>query len=271
MRYLSFGGGVDTMALLVLLAQGKIEADAVLFSNVGDDSEDPRTLAYVNEVAIPYAEAHGIPFHVLHKVRKDGSKDTVLSRITRPGSRSIGIPVRMSNGAPGNRTCTADFKVAVCAKQAWKDGARPKKPATMLIGIALEEFSRAKTDSGKSYIKLEYPLIALRLTRADCMKIIADAGLPVPPKSSCWFCPYHRLDTWQTMRQERPDLFKKAVALEVFINEKRATIGKDQVWLSGALKPLDKATSALQQLMLWDEPAKQEETYSCGAFACTVA
>lgn len=269
MQYLSFGGGVDTMALLVLLARGEIEADAVLFSNVGEDSEDPATLDYVRQVAIPYAEQHNIPFHVLQKTRKDGRQDTILQTIKRP-NRSIGIPARMSgSGAPGNRTCTLNFKVQVCASYAWKHGARPKKPATMLIGIALEEFSRARTDSGKSYITLAYPLIDKRLTRQDCIRIIEQEGLPVPPKSSCWFCPYRTLSNWQQMRQQRPVLFWQAVELEQFINQKRASIGKDQVWLSGALKPLDKATSELQQLSLW--PAAKEEEYSCGVFACVAA
>lgn len=267
MKYLSFGGGVDTMAMLVLMVQGKIERCPILFSNVGEDSEDPATLDYVRNVAMPYAAKHDIWFLELSKRRKDGSQATILQKLTGADS-SIPIPVRMNNGKPAKRNCTSDFKVQVCASFAWKHGARKQKPATMLIGIALDEFSRAKTDSGKSYINLEYPLIDQRLTRQDCIRIIEHAGLPVPPKSSCWFCPFRTLATWQKMRQERPALFSKAVELERFINEKRARRGKDQVWLSGALKPLDKATTEAKQLTLWEE---REETYSCGAFACVSA
>ena len=42
MRVISYGGGVQSTALVVLAAQGKIgHVDAALFANVGDDSEHP--------------------------------------------------------------------------------------------------------------------------------------------------------------------------------------------------------------------------------------
>ncbi len=45
MRVISYGGGVQSTALLVLANRGEIRyVDAALFANVGDDSEDPDTL-----------------------------------------------------------------------------------------------------------------------------------------------------------------------------------------------------------------------------------
>ena len=35
--YISYGGGVQSTALIVLAATGRIHADAALFANVGDD------------------------------------------------------------------------------------------------------------------------------------------------------------------------------------------------------------------------------------------
>ena len=43
-RAISFGGGVQSTALLVLASQGKIDFRTFLFANVGDDSEHPATL-----------------------------------------------------------------------------------------------------------------------------------------------------------------------------------------------------------------------------------
>jgi hypothetical protein len=34
-----------------------------------------------------------------------------------------------------------------------------------------------------------YPLMDWRMDRAACERVIRDAGLPVPVKSACWFCP----------------------------------------------------------------------------------
>jgi hypothetical protein len=59
-RVVSYGGGVQSNALLVLAAQGRIDYRTFLFANVGDDSEHPATLRYVRGVAMPYAAAHGI-------------------------------------------------------------------------------------------------------------------------------------------------------------------------------------------------------------------
>jgi hypothetical protein len=109
-------------------------------------------------------------------------------------------------------------------------------------------------------------LIDLRLDRAACVEIIRKAGLPIPPKSSCWFCPYHSLRVWQEMREQQPDLFQKAVDLERLLNERRAMLGKDQVWFSGKLKPLMQATSDYHQTSLFDE----EEGQICESGYCFV-
>jgi hypothetical protein len=65
--------------------------------------------------------------------------------------------------------------------------------------------------------------------------------LPQAPKSSCWFCPYHRLSEWTEMRMQQPDLFEKAVQLEKRLNEKRDYLGKDRVTLHKSCLPLDQA------------------------------
>jgi len=60
MRIFSFGGGRQSMAVLVLAAQGKVQYDAFLFANVGDDAENPDTLIYLRDYAYPFAEKHGL-------------------------------------------------------------------------------------------------------------------------------------------------------------------------------------------------------------------
>lgn len=248
----SYGGGVQSNAALVLAAQGDLDCRTFLFANVGDDSENPATLRYVREIAMPYAAAHGIDLIEVQRHTHDGSPETLLGRITNPRLRSIGIPVRMSNGAPGNRSCTADFKIKVVSGWLYRRGARAKNPATVMLGISLDEWQRMK-DSQIGYTRNAYPLIERRMSRQDCVNVIADAGLPIPPKSSCWFCPFHRPAVWREMRDKEPDQFRKAVELERFINQRRAYLGKDQVWLSRALKPLDRAVGNASQPSLFDD------------------
>ncbi len=254
MNIFSYGGGVQSTAALVLAAQGKIDYRTFLFCNVGDDSENPATLRYIRDVAAPYASANGIELIELHKTRF-GEPETVLSRLTRPGSRSIGIPVRMAgSGAPGNRSCTGDFKIKVIAKWLRDHGATKDNPATCGLGISMDEFQRARNDSGIAYEKLDYPLLKMRLTRQDCINIISRAGLPVPPKSSCWFCPYHSLRVWQDMREKQPDMFQAACELESLIINRMDTLKPgDAAYFTRKLIPLAKATSELTQDSLFED------------------
>jgi PP-loop superfamily ATP-utilizing enzyme len=210
LNVVSYGGGVQSSALLVLAAQRKIDVSTFLFANVGDDSEYPKTLTYVREIAMPYAAKHGIDLCILNRHRRDGSIETLWERLMREGSRSLPIPVRMSNGAPGRRSCTVDFKIRVTGKWLKQHGASAVDPATLAIGISVDEIHRANNRRQESYERIVYPLLDLRLRRTDCMRIIAEAGLPIPTKSSCFFCPFHRPSTWADMARDEHELFDRA-------------------------------------------------------------
>lgn len=262
MRIISYGGGVQSTALVVLAATGRIEADRALFSNVGDDSEHPASIAYVRDVATPWATERGFPIEELHRVRRDGTPETLWGRLMKEGSRSLPIPVRMSDtGAPGTRSCTADFKIRVIAKRLKELGATEADPADVLIGFSTDEFHRASNRRAYPHERPCYPLLDLGLSRADCMKVIADAGLPVPRKSSCFFCPFHDRRAWSEMRRDEPGLFARSVELERVLNERRDMLGKDRVYLTRYGKPLDLAVSEAQPTLFDDGPESCDEGY----------
>lgn len=268
----SYGGGVQSTALLVLAAQGYIPHDTFLFANVGDDSEHPDTLRYVREVAFDYAAKHGIEMHELQRKwsrgERAGQVETLYGRLTRDGSKSLPIPVRMSNGAPGTRSCTTDFKIKVLGKWLKSHGATETNKAHVAIGFSTDEYQRINTKAAEPFEVLEYPLITLEhrlaprgASRADCIRIIQDAGLPVPPKSSCYFCPFHRLTVWADMRRTEPKLFAKAADLEDLLNSRRS---KDPVYLSKAGKPLRQAFDHTQEALFEDPEWDADDGYRCG-------
>lgn len=254
LRVFSFGGGVQSTAALILAARGEIDFKTFIFANVGNDSEHPKTLSYVDQYSAPYAATHGIDLVRVWRVKRTGETETLYQRLAKPGSRSIPIPLRMNtSGAPGTRSCTVDFKIKVIERWLRAQGASKKRPAVCGLGISLDEFQRMRRSvPGQSVQELVYPLIDLRLNRGDCVHIIQEAGLPVPPKSSCWFCPFHRLEVWQRMKDDEPELFDRAVALEAMLNERRAILGHAPVWLSRRLIPLDQAISGNQAEMVID-------------------
>ena len=256
LKTFSFGGGVQSTAALVLAAQGvpELAGRVFLFANVGEDSERAETLQYVNEVAKPFAAQHGIELHELRRTisrgKRAGSVDTIYGRLMG-NTRSIGIPVRMSNGAPGNRNCTTDYKIDVIARWLKQHGATKADPALTGLGFTWDEIHRIGANDRIPHQRLDYPLIDLRLTRHQCVNVIERAGLPVPPKSACWFCPFQSRGDWLRLRENDPELFQRAVELEKRINDKRGAIGRDVVWLHPALVPLDQAVG--QQYSLFSE------------------
>lgn len=270
LRSISYGGGVQSTALLVLAAQGRIDFPLFLMANVGDDSEHPDTLAYVREVAMPYAAKHGIELVMLDRIKRDGTKETLWGRLMKDGSRSLPIPVRMSNGAPGNRSCTADFKIKVIGKELKRRGASKDNPATIGIGISLDEIHRANARKVDPHERIVYPLVGigedtgLKMTRTDCMRVIRGAGIPVPPKSSCFFCPFHRPTAWADLARETPELFEKSVELEDTLNERRDMLGKDHVYLTRFGIPLREAIDTDQELL----PLLDQAEGSCDSGWC---
>jgi hypothetical protein len=244
LKTVSYGGGVQSTALLVLAAQGKIDYRTFIFSNVGDDSEHPATLAFVEQWAKPYAAEHDIELLEVSRVGlrgpRKGQHETLMGRLMREDSRSLPIPVRMSNGAPGTRSCTADFKIRVIARELKARGATVENPAHVALGISVDEIERAKPgiDPKEPTQFRTYPLLDLGLHREDCKRIIRDSGLPVPPKSACFFCPFHDLEAWRTLRRETPELFEKACVLEETLNVRRDRLGKDHVFLTRRGVPL---------------------------------
>lgn len=76
------------------------------------------------------------------------------------------------------------------------------------------EHSKKFNDTDKKYIN-RYPLIKDRgWDRSDCVREILAAGLPLPGKSSCFFCPSMKQPEILALKEQYPDLYRRAVAME---------------------------------------------------------
>lgn len=263
-RGFSYGGGVQSTAALVLAAEGRIDFRHFYFANVGEDSENPSTLDYVREIAMPYADAHGVEIVELRKRLRDGSPQTLVERI-EASARSIPIPVRMGkDGAPGNRSCTAEFKIRVIEKELRRRGATKDDRAIVGLGISLDEWHRAGTpeDPRSPYQLREYPLIDQRIDRAQCSEIIRAAGLPVPDKSACFFCPFHTSEQWRLLAQRSPDLFEKACQLEEKMTKRGEALGGGEFYFTRYGRPLRELFDG-NQTALFDESQDGCESGYC--------
>lgn len=246
LRLLNFGGGVQTTALCVLLVRGEFEVDHIVMADTG--GERPDTYEHV-EVMQRFLAQHGRKVEIV----THGSGGLTLEEYVR--QRSNVLPTHTPSGGLGHRQCTAQFKLRPVKAFARAQGA---KALTNLIGISTDEIHRAK-DAREKWVTNEYPLIERNLSRDDCLRIVQEAGLPRPPKSSCYFCPLQRRSQWQHLAATFPVLFEQAVDLERHIEAKGGG------HLASERYPLT-AVASVDQLTLGEDFDREAEECEGGCF-----
>ena len=84
----------------------------------------------------------------------------------------------------------------------------------------------------KKYQK-QYPLMDWGWRRTDCIQAIQSAGLPLPGKSSCFFCPSMKRREIRTLYHRYPDLLARALAIEETAMPNLISVkglGRDWAW-----------------------------------------
>ena len=59
-----------------------------------------------------------------------------------------------------------------------------------------------------------YPLMEWGFNREKCKEIIVQAGLPVPIKSACFFCPASKKREIARLQEHHPELLERALQIE---------------------------------------------------------
>lgn len=189
---ISFGGGVNSVAMTILLVNGGWHGP-IVFADTG--AEWPETYCYMDYFETEYLGQHGLEIVKLSAPSKYHRKDLrwgLEEYCLRKGM----IPLAFM------RWCSGKYKQEPIGK--W---AKMHNIELQLLGISEEEAHRAKEGKG-------HPLIERGIDREKCRAIIAGAGLEVPPKSSCFFCPFQRKYRWLDLYKFHPDLFDRAAELE---------------------------------------------------------
>lgn len=213
-KVLSYGGGLDSFAMLVDAIQRGELPDQVVFINVGDPAgedpgEWPSTYKHMREVAVPLCTQHGIEFIELNADNGYPVRDA-RSFFAWMQART-NVPV-----AGPRRTCTIIAKVERFEK--WMVNTHGTQPVEVWIGFEANEAKRAASDPNAGVESAQrrnrFPLIERGLCRCRCEALVRAAGYPVPRKSACVFCPYGSRKDWQTLARELPETFAKVEELE---------------------------------------------------------
>ena len=211
---LSLGAGVQSSTMALMAKHGEITPmpECAIFSDTG--AEPQSVYDYLD-----WLEGE-LPFPVYRVMEKDGLLVDVEKGIK--GSRCSNPPFFTDTGLL-MRTCTADFKIRPINRKTkeiagWK-GRKPKEPiVTMWIGISKDEIQRMK-ESREPWIEHRWPLIEMDMHRHHCMEWMRDNGYPEPPRSACYYCPFHSDHEWRKLRDSDPEHFADAIEFDKQVRE----------------------------------------------------
>ena len=212
MNIISLGAGVQSTTMALMAAHGEITPmpDAAVFADVGDEPEAVyANLRWLSSGVLPF------PVHVTREKGRLSERILAGDKLARP---PLFVRTKRGVGMLG-RQCTRNFKLRPIRREVRRllgvgqHSYIAPGAVEMWLGISVDEVFRVKP-SGLAYIVNRHPLIETGMTRADCVAWLARNNYPLPPKSSCWHCPYQTDAQWLDKRNIRPEEFAAAVAFD---------------------------------------------------------
>ncbi|WP_146186611.1 hypothetical protein [Pedobacter sp. HMWF019] len=188
----AYGLGVDSTAVLVEFQRRGIRPDAILFADTGNEKQE--TYDYLPVIN---AWLLSVGFPLVKVVRHFPNKSKKWPEYSSLGENCL-TNATLPSLAFGFKSCSLKWKVLpqniwvdrwLLAKRFWRNGGKVKK----VIGYdaSPKDMKRYYKVKGMEDEKYEYwyPLVDWGMDREACKASIRAAGLPVPPKSACVFCP----------------------------------------------------------------------------------
>lgn len=190
-------GGKDSSALAIYLLDRVPEME-YFFCDTG--AELPETYEYLDKLEV----ALGKPIARLNST-KGFEHWFEVYRGTLP--------------SPQMRWCTKVMKLAPIEDWLGDD------EAISYVAIRSDENGRKGYVSTKTNIKAVFPFVEDGIDQDGVMRILETAGVGLPEyyewrtRSGCYFCFYQRKSEWVGLADRHPDLFQKAVSIELKVRK----------------------------------------------------
>lgn len=246
--------------MLIELNRRNIPVDLILFADTG--AEQPHTYEYI-EIMNNWLDQHKMP-----KITIVTYKDKDNNRLTLEQEclKSKALP----SLAYGYKKCSLKHKIGpqdkfcnhnLACQEVWAIGEKVIKYIGYDAGEERRRDHALVYDLIDPKYKKVYPLIDWSWYRDDCIRAIQEEGLPLPGKSSCFFCPAMKKHEIRTLYHNHRDLFDRAIAIERNASSQLSKIrglGRDWSWESFV-------KADLQQIVL-DCSIFQETDMPCGCY-----
>jgi len=232
----SYGGGRNSTAMLIGMWSIGMIPDLILFADTG--GELPETYAYI-ELFSKWLVDKGMPpvTTISRSSLGMGKYETLESQCLSTES--------LPSKAYGSSECSVKWKIEPYDRyiKQWLQQYRPDADKIRTCkGIHAGEVSRLfNRKSGQPYLESNsafylYPLIyPFQWHQGHCEAVILAAGLPMPPKSACFYCPNRKPKEVRQLAIEHPDLLRRAIALEHNAAAKNKSVqglGREYSWES---------------------------------------
>lgn len=208
MNIVSYGGGINSTAMLIECVKREIPIDLILFADTG--GERPDIYKYINRFN-KWLIKNKMP--EITRVQRTNINGTYITLEGYCFAKK-----QLPSLAYGFKSCSQKHKIQPQdkflnnykpAKEEWKAG----RKITKFVGYDADEPQRAKNYTDNKYI-VEYPLIEWDMGRDECVDTIRYAGLDIPGKSACYFCPSSKKHEIKKLQQDYPELAARAIDME---------------------------------------------------------
>ena len=232
MNIVAYGGGANSTAMLIGLYHRGIPVDLILFADTG--CEQPHTYAFLPRMN-GWLTSHGMPeITRVAYVDCHGDRLTLEQECLRSGT--------LPSLAYGFKKCSLKHKIEpqdkFCnnypsCRKVWARGERVVKFIGYDAGEERRRTNAYAYDIQDTKYKKEYPLMDWGWGREECVAAIEQEGLPLPGKSSCFFCPAMKKREIRTLYHQHRDLYERAIAIEDNAKPNLLTVkglGRDWSW-----------------------------------------
>jgi len=206
---ISFGAGVNSVAMTIMLVEDGWRGP-IVFADTG--SEIPETYCYIDYFEKAYLRVKNLRVERLSPATHPsfyGTREVTAGTLEQFCINRQLIPLLAA------RWCTREWKVRPSNRWRVEHGI-----TVGLVGICADEPSRVRHgDPGN-----RYPLVERGIGRQACRRLIQEAGLIAPPKSSCFFCPGASVGHYKRLYYDHPALFERARFLEQLATKKRGKL-----------------------------------------------
>lgn len=229
----SYGGGTNSTAMLIMMVREKIPIDLVMFADTG--GERPETYEYVRMFSGWLVANAAKEIAIVNYTNKHGNKQTLEDECLKSNT----LPAI----AYGYKKCSLKYKRGVqdkyCnnhaqCKAEWKAGRKVNRYIGFDAGEPQRKQNAIVSDMLDKKYEYRYPLIDdWDLDRDGCIEVIQSAGLSLPGKSSCFFCPSMKKPEILELRRDYPDLLERALAIEDNAKPNLQTVaglGRNYAW-----------------------------------------